>query len=183
MIKRKGLFIMAYCRSCGAEIDDDVKFCPACGKPTGVEEKQGFDVSGATKAAEDKFKEVTNTKDHTGEYDPADIEQNKIISLFSYLGILILVPIFGAKNSPFALFHVNQGLAFIIANAVFNIVFGLLDYLFANVTVLGPLVALLSAIGNIILLALVILGIYNAVNGKAKDLPIIGTWTILPPKD
>lgn len=174
---------MAYCRNCGAQVDDNVKFCPACGTPTGVEEKSGFDVSGATKAAGDKFKEVTDTKDHTGEYDPADIEQNKTISLFSYLGILILVPIFGAKNSAFARFHINQGLALIILEVIFNFVIGILDYIFANVTFFGPLVALLGSLGNIALFALTVMGIYNAVNGRAKDLPIIGTWTILPKKD
>ncbi len=174
---------MAYCRNCGAQIDDNVKFCPACGTPTGVEEKSGFDVSGATKAAEDKFKEVTDTKDHTAEYDPNDVEQNKIISLFSYLGILILVPIFGAKDSAYARFHTNQGLALIIGELAFNIAIGILDYIFANVAILGPLVALLGSLGNVAIFVLTIMGIYNAVNGRAKDLPIIGTWTILPKKD
>lgn len=164
---------MAYCRNCGAEIDENVKFCPACGKPTGVE----------TKSAEDKFKEITNTKDHTNEYTPEDIEQNKIISLFSYLGILILVPVFGAKDSPYARYHINQGLALLILEVAFNFVFGILDFALANITFFGPLIAVLSSVGNIAILALLILGIYNAVTGKAKDLPLIGTWTILPKKD
>jgi hypothetical protein len=28
---------MAFCRSCGAQVDGETKFCPSCGQPTGAE--------------------------------------------------------------------------------------------------------------------------------------------------
>ena len=59
-----------------------------------------------------------NTPDTTAQFDPQDIELNNRLSLLSYLGILVLVPIFLVKRSRFARFHANQGLVLLIAGIV-----------------------------------------------------------------
>ena len=48
------------------------------------------------------------------EVDPDDAEKNKIFGILAYLGILCLVPIFAAKDSPFAKYHANQGLVLLL---------------------------------------------------------------------
>ena len=116
----------------------------------------------------EELKNVINTPDTTAEFDAADIENTKILSLFSYLGILLLIPLLACKDSKFARFHVNQGLVLLIAGLI------------ASVIALIPLVGwIVSAVWSIIDLVLVILGIVNAVTGKAKELPIIGKFRIL----
>ena len=39
-----------------------------------------------------------NTPDTTAQFDPQDIELNNRLSLLSYLGILVLIPIFLVKR-------------------------------------------------------------------------------------
>jgi hypothetical protein len=41
--------------------------------------------------------------------DPQDAQDNKIMAILAYLGLLFLVPFLAAKESPFARFHTNQG--------------------------------------------------------------------------
>ena len=79
---------MAFCGKCGAQLAEDEKFCPNCGAAA----EQGGTVV-------NKAKEVLNTEDTTGEYDPQDINANKGISVLSYLGILVLIPLLTKKDS------------------------------------------------------------------------------------
>ena len=45
----------------------------------------------------EKWNELNNTADATAEYDPNDIQQNKVMAIFAYLSWLVLIPIFAAK--------------------------------------------------------------------------------------
>ena len=40
------------------------------------------------------------TPPEAGSPDPADVEKNKVLAMLSYLGILWLVPLLAAKDSP-----------------------------------------------------------------------------------
>ena len=42
---------------------------------------------------------LNNTPDTTANYDPKDIEDNKVLALFSYIGLLFLIPLLAAKDS------------------------------------------------------------------------------------
>ena len=93
---------MAYCEKCGAQLAEGAKFCSVCGATTqggpAASNTQNVDL-GAT------FQNINNTEDTTQEFDPADIQQNKTMAVLAYLGILVLVPLLGAKESKFARFH------------------------------------------------------------------------------
>lgn len=39
----------------------------------------------------EKLEELNNTKDTTAEYDPADIEANKVMGILAYLSWLVIV--------------------------------------------------------------------------------------------
>ena len=116
----------------------------------------------------DEIKDKINdaSPDTTAEYDPADIKANKLMAILSYLGILILIPLFLAKDSKFAKFHVNQGIIVLILD--------LIVWLFSRVNH-----GLITWILNIIVLIYIIIGIVNAAGGKAKELPFICKFRIL----
>ena len=123
----------------------------------------------------DKLNELTNTEDTTASYTQTDIENNKAMAVLSYLSWLVLIPLFAAKESPFARFHVNQGLALAIAEIICWIVFGILS----KIPLIGWLFAVINWLISLACLVLAILGIVNVVNGRAKELPVVGKIRIL----
>ena len=70
----------------------------------------------------DKMKNINNTADTTAEFDPKDISDNKGISILSYLGPLVFIPMFAKKDSKYARFHANQGLTMFITYAGYSVV-------------------------------------------------------------
>lgn len=110
---------------------------------------------------------ITSTTDKTDMMNSSDINNNKLIAVFSYIGILFLIPLFFAKDSKFARFHVNQGIMLFIV----SIVLGLLSYI--------PIIGFIFGILNLVAFIFAIIGIVNVVKGKAKELPIIGKYTII----
>jgi uncharacterized membrane protein len=128
---------------------------------------------------EDKFSELNNTKDSTSEFSQQDINSNKVMAILAYLGILVLVPIFAAKESKFARFHANQGLVLFLAEIAFYIVLTIVSAIILAISwKLYFIITILSLVW-IVFLVLAIIGIINAANGKAKELPVIGKFTLL----
>ena len=122
-----------------------------------------------------QLNDLMNTKDTTYEYDPADIETNKVMAILAYLGILVLIPLFAAPNSRFARFHANQGLTLFIIEVAVSFVAGVLGL----IPILGVIFAIAGSLGGLASLALAIIGIINAANGKAKELPLIGQFSFI----
>ena len=164
-----------YCKNCGKEVLETEKFCPFCG--AALEEKDSFE--SAKETAKNTFNEFNDTDEHTVEFEEQDIADNKVLSLFAYLGILILVPVFGAKNSRYAKFHISQGVNLIIADLVVSAVSGILGATLGSVAILGTIINVAIAALSLVLVILTIIGIVNAATGKAKELPIIGSWKIV----
>ena len=129
------------------------------------EKKNGFQET--LDKVEDQFK---NAPDSTAEYDQADINSNKVMAILSYIGILVLIPIFAAKNSKFARFHANQGLVLFIVAILVSIVGRILDKIHLG---------FIGWILDVLVFAFAIIGIINAAQGKAKELPFIGKYKIL----
>lgn len=166
---------MPFCKQCGMELKEGVRFCPGCGTP--VEEPAQTTQQNST--TKDNFAAVFNTADTTSQYDPADVEKNKAMGVLAYLSWLVLIPIFAAKDSKFARFHANQGLVLLIASAIFGVVRWVLsEILFAISWRLYFVTVIISLLG-LVFLALAIIGIVNAATGKAKELPVIGQIRIL----
>ena len=87
------------------------------------------------------------------------------MAILSYFGPLIVIPfVTGASNDPYVKFHIKQGLALIITAVIGMII--------AVVPVLGWIIA---PIVSIFCFILFIIGVINAVSGKQKELPIIGS--------
>ncbi|MDO4756906.1 MAG: zinc ribbon domain-containing protein, partial [Parabacteroides sp.] len=118
--------------------------------------------------------------------DKTDAEANKVMALLSYFGILVLIPIFAAKHSPFVRFHANQGvvlllamIGYIIADSIISAILRVVLYkglgLWSIYSMCNSLLSLLY-VGFTIF---AIIGIINVLNGRAKDLPIIGKYRVL----
>ena len=152
---------MLTCKQCGTQVEDGVMNCTNCGASieAPVQQNQPIDLS-------EKFNEFNNTADTTAEYDAQDIEKNKAMALLAY--IIFLIPLLAAKDSKFARFHTNQGLVLFLCGIIASVV--------AVIPVIGWIVA---PIAGLVITVLAIIGIINALNGKAKELPVIGKFKIL----
>ncbi len=148
---------MAYCINCGQQLPPEAKACPGCGTP----------VTPKTEAEETVQPTPTpaHRTDYTADFDPQDIADNKLMAALAYLGWLILIPLLAtpAKDSPFVRFHVNQGLILLVC-----------------ILISGVLSAVcIGVITGIICVVLLVIGIVNALNGRAIELPIVGKYRIM----
>ncbi|MCQ2424960.1 MAG: DUF4870 domain-containing protein [Lachnospiraceae bacterium] len=123
----------------------------------------------------EQFNKFNDTPDTTSEFEAEDIEKNKVMAVLAYIGILVLVPIFAAKDSKFARFHANQGLVLAIAEIVGSIVLNILS----GIPVIGLIFSIISGLFGLVCLLFAVLGIVNAANGKAKELPLVGKFRFL----
>ena len=99
------------------------------------------------------------------------------MGILSYLSLLVLIPIFAAPKSRFARFHANQGLILLILEVVVSVVFFILGFItgLLGIGFISIFLGIIHWLLNIAILALSILGIVNAAQGKAKPLPLIGS--------
>ncbi|MGN6369598.1 MAG: zinc ribbon domain-containing protein [Phycisphaerae bacterium] len=113
--------------------------------------------------------------------DPADVEKNKIMAILAYLGILVLVPLLAAKESPFARYHTNQGLILAICAVVGGICLMIIGFVAIFIPFVGFCVGCTADLVVVVgILVLAIMGIINAANGKMVPLPVIGNlFTII----
>ena len=113
------------------------------------------------------------------EVDPQDAQANKTMAVLAY--IIFFIPLLSgaAKTSPFAKFHTNQGIILAIAAVAYSILNSILSSLLAFIPVIGWLLILLLGLLGFVVPVLCIMGIINAVNGRMKEIPVIGKFTIL----
>ena len=79
------------CTNCGKEILNNAKFCDGCGSPI---------VNGQTNA------QPTYGRAAAGN----DAQENKVVYMLAYLGILFFLPLVSTPNSKIGRVHANQGL-------------------------------------------------------------------------
>ena len=134
---------MRICRKCGAQVADGVMACPQCGAP---------------------MIEPPKTPQQ-------DVEQNKVMAVLAYFGILV---------SKFARFHANQGLILLITGVAYSIFVQVVIKIVAFISyALAGIVGIALGLAWLLLLVLAIIGIINAVKGEFKQLPLIGQFQIL----
>lgn len=138
---------MAFCKNCGAPMEENMRFCANC----------GASVDGSAAAA-------VKTNDHTAEFDTLDIAETKYLSIFCYLGILFAIFALVAKpHSKFVRYHANQALVIAVLEFAAGVV--------CIIPLLGWLAGLVAILFSVVCM---IVGIVNCCKGRAKDLPIIG---------
>lgn len=96
---------------------------------------------------------------------PMAPSRNTLMGILAYIGPLVIVSYITAKDDPFVKFHIKQGLVLL----VIEIAVWILSSMF---WVLFPLWQII----NVVALVFSILGIVNVVQGKEKELPILGSY-------
>lgn len=112
-------------------------------------------------------------KDHTAEFDPKDISENKVMALTAYLlgTIGIIIALLAAKESPYAGFHVRQALKLTIVNMLLTIITLVLCW-----TVIVPFA---GAVCAVIIFVVRIICFFQVCSGKAKEAAIVSSFGFL----
>lgn len=106
-------------------------------------------------------------QESTTVFAPEDIEKNKVISALAYF--IFFLPLIVSADSKFGRFHANQGLLLLITAIAGSIILGLI-----------PIIGwVLLPLFSLAIFVLAIVGLVGAINGKAKDLPIIGKYRLI----
>ncbi len=148
---------MKICPKCHLSFDDAANNCPECGNPL-------------TYVNMEEDAAMTPT-DHTAEFNPVDISQNKVLAMVPYLmgWIGIIITLLAAGSSPYAGFHVRQALKIQVCATLVSIV--------------GALIPIIGwiAIGlfGILVLVLNIICFFSVCKGEAKEPPIVSSFSFL----
>lgn len=154
------VFIMKQCQHCQTQLEDNAVFCTTCGAKV-------------TQAAENvppqqqAYMPVQNPYDHTSEFDPKDISDNKVISMLVYLmgAIGVLIALLASSSSPYVSFHVRQALKFTVVDILLGITALVLFWTFIVPIACGVMVC--------VLFVLKIVCFFQICSGKAKEPAII----------
>ncbi len=112
------------------------------------------------------------------------------MAILSYFGILVLVPLLGAKQSKFAQYHAKQGVNLCIVwigVCILDFLLGFIkttrtEYLYGipyEYSSTPWFISLITWLLSVAVAVLAVIGIVNVVKGRAKELPIIGKFNIL----
>ncbi len=144
-----------FCSNCGNELGEFDKVCSNCGTPVG-----GAQPNVAAQPA----------PGNTGDYTADEIASGKVMALISYIGILSLVPYFAEKNNRYVRFHAIQGINFFIWDIILGFAMPFITAFLPDL--IETIASLVISIG---LIALMVIGIVNACEGKAKELPVVSS--------
>ena len=144
---------MKTCNNCGAQVEDVAKFCPECGFK--------FGAIAEPRAA------VTDIYDHTSEFSPEDIANNKLYAILMYCVSLmgIIIGLLAAGDSPYVRFHVKQSLKLFICEVLLGLITGALFW--------TVIVGIAGGIAIVVLAVVDIICLVNACKGLAKEPPIV----------
>lgn len=105
-----------------------------------------------------------NVKENSG---PISNKDNRtLMGVLAYLGPLVIVSYLMAKDDSFVKFHIKQGLVLLVIEII--------------VWVLGSMswsLYMLLNLLNLATLILAIIGIVNVVQGREKELPLVGQFS------
>lgn len=123
----------------------------------------------------EKLSQLLNTQDLTADFDPQDIQSNRLMSVLAYFSWLVIIPLLLAGNSKYSRFHCNQGIVLALVELVAVVACGLLS----KIPLLGWIFSLAQGLIGLVCFILSIVGIVNAANGRGKELPLVGSIRIL----
>lgn len=178
---------MKTCPKCGNKLGDEALFCNNCGftmsnvasdngagNPNPQPQPQPANNNSWQNNGQQAYQQpyvapVVDPNDHTSEFDPQDIADNKLYAALPYFfGIFGIIAGMMVKDSAFTEFHVKMIIRY-------EILYGILSLL-----LIIPIIGLIVfGIGSIVLCIVKIIAIVNVLQGKAKDMPIVGNIEFL----
>ncbi len=170
---------MAFCKNCGTQLPDDATFCGNCGTAQNVQNAQQ-----AQQAQPQGQPQQPYGQPYAQPLTPEqqDINANKGYGVLSYIGLLVLIPIFAGKHSKFARFHAGQGatlcaldIAYTICQIIINAIVGaVFPSTWLHYNPIPGIVSTILWLGSVFFVVLMIIGIVNAAKGTYQKLPLIG---------
>lgn len=137
------------------------------------------------------FEKIMNTEDKSKEFEEKDIVSGKGMAVLAY--ILPPIPYFVEKANKFVKYHARQGMDLFVIAIIYSVLYNVLSSLIkvnsscgtwfgvdlGNYCRVTPwwVVLPLSVVG-ICLSIIGIIGIVNALSGKAKELPVVNKFKI-----
>jgi uncharacterized membrane protein len=95
-------------------------------------------------------------------------QNDKVMGILAYIGILALIPYFVQDQSSFVRYHAVRGMNLFLLELIAGVASGILQI---GLPLIGSIVGWLVSIAG---LAFSIIGIVNVCNSEQKDLPFIG---------
>ena len=171
---------MKICPYCQNTIDDDCMFCTKCGHNLNVQQQNKYDPyqpAGAMPGQQPYGNPMppyqSDPFDHTAEFDPQDISDNKVFAMLPYLmgavGVVIILLL--NNHSKYAQFHLRQGTKFMVVNILLGLATTLLFW-----TLIVPVAGSVMAL---VLLVIRIICFVQVCKGQAKDAAIIRSLDFL----
>ncbi len=102
-------------------------------------------------------------------------QQNTVMCVLAYLGILSLIPYLAEKNDDYVQYHAKQGVNLFIIEIIISVLCGILSV----IPFIGFIGSIVGSICSLLFLVLSILGIVAAVKGERKPLPIVSAIQII----
>jgi uncharacterized membrane protein len=118
----------------------------------------------------------STTETTTGaQFTPEEIENGKGMAILAW--IFWIIPLLAARDKRFAMFHTQQALALWISFIVLYIIIWILTFIVAQISsTLTCIITVLGIIPWIVFVVFWIMGLITAIQGKAKELPIVGKF-------
>jgi uncharacterized membrane protein len=143
--------------------------------------------------ASETFKKIMDTEDSSRKFDKKDIESGKGMAILSYFGILALIPYFSEKKNEYVRYHARQGMDLFVVWIAYLVLYNILTsiirvngscgawfgYSIGNFCSVTPwwISWPLNIIG-LCITVIALIGLINAINGKAKALPLLNKFKI-----
>lgn len=123
---------------------------------------------------------MSSTKDYTDTFSLEEIESGKALSIVSYL--VPLVPFILSKKNNYVRFHTLNGMNILFTYLIFLIIKRTLSYIFGTpcdlvsglkCIILPISLRIFFAFVNMIFSFIVLYGLLNVCNNKAKEIPVV----------